>query len=248
MRYNVHYHAHRRENQKHRRLRLTSFIILAVTTTVMAVIFRSTPLDASQLLNGFVASLARVTVAYALALIVAILLGIVSTTSSAAEDLFLPVLDVAQSFPSFALLPILVFYFGQSSLSVIVILVIAMVWPILFSIIGGIKEQRQDQSEAAQIFGAKGWRYLRYYRLPMLRPSLMTGSIVSWGEAWDVIVGAEIIAQVHGAGHYLGVLGRQGQTGLLLMGVLIYLILIFSINQLVWLPLLHRYTMYQSES
>ncbi len=123
-----------------------------------------------------------------------------------------------------------------------------MIWPILFNLIGGIKEQRHDQSDAAKIFGARGFKYFRHYRLPMLMPSLMTGSIVSWGEAWDTIVGAEIIAGVFGAGSYLGHLSQSGKTSLLLLGIGIYLLLIFCINQLVWLPLLHHYTKYQTES
>jgi ABC-type nitrate/sulfonate/bicarbonate transport system permease component len=82
----------------------------------------------------------------------------------------------------------------------------------------------------------------------MLRPWLVTSSIVSWGEAWDVIVGAEIIAGVAGAGRYLGDLGTTGHAQLLILGIAIYLFLIFAINQVVWLPLLHRYTKYQSES
>src|SRR5207302_11446990 len=141
-----------------------------------------------------------------------------------------------QSFPTFAVLPVLVFYFGHTSISVIEILIIAMVWPIMFSIISGIKEERRDQAEAAKVFGAKGWRHLFYYRLPMLRPFIMTGSIVSWGQCWDMIVGAEIIAKVTGAGRFLGSLGENGHTGLLALGILVYLLLIFVINHLVWLP------------
>jgi ABC-type nitrate/sulfonate/bicarbonate transport system permease component len=172
----------------------------------------------------------------------------VTVISPRVETLVLPVVDLAQSFPTFAILPILVYRFGHTRITVMTILVIAMVWPIVFSVIGGIKEQREDEAEAATVFGATGWRRLAYYTWPLLRPQVITGSIISWGQAWDTIVGAEIIAGVVGAGHFLGNLGTTGNVRILSLGILIYLFLIFAMNQLFWLPLLHRYTKYTAES
>lgn len=247
MRYNHRYHLVVRGTRRHRRHRIASIAFLGLIAVVLVGVFK-TPLDPSQLLVGFLMSLSSVTAAYLISLVLALILGLTAVSSVRVENVLLPILDVAQSFPSFAILPLLVIYFGKTSLSVIAILIIAMIWPIMFSVIAGVKEQRQDQAEAATIFGAKGWKYLAYYRWPMLRPSLLTGSIVSWGQAWDTIVGAEIIAGVMGAGHYLGQLGANGSTSLLLLGIVIYLFLIFAINQLLWLPLLHRYSKYQAES
>jgi NitT/TauT family transport system permease protein len=207
-----------------------------------------TQLDLSKFLNGFSLSLFRVTMAYLASLVLAMIFAILTVSSRKTETLILPVIDLAQSFPTFALLPILVHNLGASSASVIAILVVAMVWPITFSLIGGIKEQPREQAEAAHIFGATGWRWLWFYRWPMLQPSLVSGSIVSWGQAWDTIVGAEIIAGVFGAGHYLGDLGSNGQTGILVIGIALYLLLIFCMNEIIWLPLLHRATRYASES
>ncbi len=233
--------------KSHRRLHLASLAFLLAA--IAAVIFVMRPsLNQGALLEGFGVSLARVIIAYFISLVLALILGLIAVSSTVIEAVLLPILDVAQSFPSFALLPLLVFYFGHTSLAVIIILVIAMIWPILFAVVGGVKEQRQDQYEAAKIFGARGWRLLTYFRLPMLRPAIMSGSIVSWGEAWDVIVGAEIIAGVAGAGRYLGDISQAGRGALLALGILTYLLLIFIINQAVWLPLLHRYTKYTSET
>ncbi len=206
------------------------------------------PLNQRALLLGFAVSLFRVSVAYIISLALALLFGILAVSHEKVEAILIPFLDVAQSFPSYALLPLLVLYFGRTSVAVIVILVVAMIWPILFNVIAGIKEQRQDQSEAATLFGATGWRYLIYYRWPMLRPAIITGSIISWGQAWDTIVGAEIIAAAGGAGYYLGQLSETGHTSLLGLAIVFYLLLIFCLNQVIWLPLLHHYTKYQAES
>jgi ABC-type nitrate/sulfonate/bicarbonate transport system permease component len=246
MRYNHGYHQAGRTKQ-HRRLRVASlvFLLLLIAATMY---FSQSQFDLHSFSLGFALSLYRVTLAYITCLVLALILGLLTTRSRRTENLLLPILDVSQSFPTFAILPVLVYYFGHSTLSVVAILVIAMVWPITFNVIAGVKEQRQDQAEAAQIFGARGWRQLVYYRWPMLRPVVITGSIVSWGQAWDTIVGAEIIAKARGAGEFLGHLGEMGQTPVLLLGIAVYLLLIFLINQVLWLPLLHYYTRYQAES
>lgn len=247
MRYNHRYHQINHGTAKHRRVHLTSLIVLAVTFLVFAALLR-VPLDQKGFLMGFAVSLFRVSVAYLISLGLALALGLLAVSHSVVEAALVPILDVAQSFPSYALLPLLVLYFGRTSVAVIVILVVAMIWPILFNVIAAIKEQRQDQSEAAIVFGAIGWRYLLHFRWPMLRPAVITGSIISWGEAWDTIVGAEIIAAAGGAGYYLGILSQAGRSSLLGMAIVYYLLLIFVLNQLIWLPLLHHYTKYQAES
>ncbi len=246
MRYNHGLHA-RTPAPKRRRRSMASFALLGVIIVIMLASLR-TPINAQLLFGGFVSSLYRVVVAYLISLVLGLVLGLITVANPALENILLPIMDLAQSFPTFALLPILVFHFGSSDISVIIILVVAMLWPIVFNVISGVKEQRQDQAEAAQIFGAHGWRYFIYFRWPMLRPAVVTGSIISWGQAWDTIVGAEIIAGVAGAGHYLGSLGGQGQGGLLALAIALYLLLIFAINQVFWLPLLHYYTKYQVES
>jgi ABC-type nitrate/sulfonate/bicarbonate transport system permease component len=199
-------------------------------------------------LRDFITSLTAVTVAYLICLVLGVTIGLATASSPRAEAFLLPVIDLAQSFPTFAILPVLVYQFGHTPGSVITILVIAMIWPIVFSVISGVKEQRRDETEAAIVFGARGVRHFWYYLWPLLRPAVLTGSIISWGQAWDTIVGAEIIAGAAGAGHFLGNLGDQGHLPALALAIFLYLFLIFAINQLLWLPLLHRYTKYTVES
>ncbi len=246
MRYNVRHHQ-RVSKLKRRRHRSTGLSVLGGIIIILLLSLR-THIDSKLLFGGFLLSLYRVTWAYFISLIVGVFLGLATVSTPWLEGLLLPVMDVAQSFPTFAILPILVHYFGRSNASVIAILVIAMLWPIVFNVITAVKEERADQAEAAKIFGAVGWRQFIYYRWLMLRPAVVTGSIVSWGQAWDTIVGAEIIAGVVGAGHYLGSLGDRGQGGLLALGIALYLLMIFAINQVIWLPLLHYYSRYQAES
>ncbi len=241
------YHRTVRHSRHHQQLQWASFILLVVGIAILSLASRAS-LDTIAFFQFFLSSLVSVTLAYVACLILGLLLGLLAVASPRLEALLLPVIDLAQSFPTFALLPVLVYYFGHSRITVVIILVIAMIWPIVFSVIGGVKEQREDEAEAAELFGATGWRHLVFYLWPLLRPQIITGSIISWGQAWDTIVGAEIIAGVAGAGHYLGQIGEHGGVMLLSLAILVYLLLIFAINQVFWLPLLHHYTKYTTES
>jgi NitT/TauT family transport system permease protein len=229
---------------------ISALAFVAAFAGVAAYVVSFAHLDSQQLVQGIGASLARITVAYTIAVVIALVLALLITSHRLIENLFLPIFDVLQSFPSFALFPILVAALKNSPEIVIVsVLVITIIWPVLFGIITGIKNRREDLEEAATIFGAHGWKRLRYFRLPALFPALVSGSIVGWGEAWEFIIGAELLVHVNsGIGHYLGVLGDAHENRLLIFGILVLMLALFVLNKLIWLPLLHRSTRYQTEA
>jgi len=231
----------------HPRFRWVPALLLFTLLVTLSIVAKGS-LDILEFLAAFGNSFVSVITAFVICLIGGTLIGMLAVLTPWLEKLLLPIIDLAQSFPTFALVPLLVVRFGHSRVAVIAILVIQMIWPMVFSVIGGMKNRRQDENEAANLFGAKGWRHAVFYLWPQLRPQIITGSVISWGEAWDTIVGAEIIAGISGAGSYLGNISSHGNIGLLSLGIVVYLYLIFIINQLFWLPLLHRYTKHTVES
>lgn len=241
MRYS--YHLRATSAQRH------TLIILATLISILLIfilLFSVEGLNIPNFLSNFSTSLIKIVLSYFIALAIALILALVTLKSKSIEKFALPLLDVLQSFPSFALLPLLLAYFGKSFVTIIVILIIAMVWPILFSIIGGFKGQRQDLEDAATILGAKGAKRLIYYTLPSLTPPIVTGSIVAWGEAWETVIGAEIILGSKGLGNFFSGLAA-GEKGPLIIAVVGLLILLFVLNKIIWLPLLDKVTKYQNE-
>lgn len=242
---------HRHNILKHRlSSQAISLIWLGVIVAILASVILFSNLNAFELLGGFTASLVRTSIAYLIALAIALLIALLITTNQTVENIFLPIFDVLQSFPSFALFPVLVVALRNSPETVIItVLTITMIWPILFTIIGGVKNRREDLEEAAVVFGATGIKRLFYYTFPGLMPSIITGSIVGWGEGWEFIIGAELLVKTNvGIGTYLGSLGETGQNLLLAFGIFILMLLLFAINKSLWLPLLHRATRYETEN
>lgn len=251
MRYsNLHYSKRTNAPKYQQQNKLLSILWLLLAIIVLIFVISFSNLNATQLIDGFIASFFRTSIAYLIALILAIIIALLITANEIIENIFLPFFDALQSFPSFALFPILVQALKNSpEFVIILILTITIIWPILFSIIGGMKNRRKDLEEAATVFGAHGIKRLFNFTLPILLPVIITGSIVGWGEGWEFIIGAELLAQANvGIGTYLGILGKNQQGLLLAFGILILMFLLFIINKFFWLPLLYRATQYESEA
>ncbi len=188
--------------------------------------------------EGLATSTIRLIIAYVISVGIALLLALLARGKLGI--FFLPFFDVMQSLPTFALLPLAIHWFGASNTTVIMFLIFTIIWPMLFAIISSQKLIREDWEEAATIFGARNWRKLVYFVLPISYPGLVTGSVVGLGEGWEAVVGAEIIVGVQnsGLGSFFSANGESSR--LVLFGVLALLLFIFSLNKIVWLPLLEK--------
>lgn len=151
----------------------------------------------------------------------------------------LPIFDVLQSFPTFAALPLAVYLWGPSAITVIVFLILTIIWPIFFSLISSLKLMRKDWEEAAAIAGLRGFDYLRRFLWPISLPGLITGSIIGLGEGWEALVATEIIVAARtGLGSFFSLYAQD--TFITVFGIIGLLLFIFSVNKIFWLPLLER--------
>lgn len=231
-------------NQTHR---ILSAIVLVISVMAIIALIIIAHADTAILIRGLTISTVRVFLAYIITLPLSLLIVIFITRRKVLEDFFVPILDVSQSLPTFAFLPLMIAIIGRGTPTIVAFLVLEMIWPIVFTTLSAIKTTREDLSEAATVFQAKGFKKLRYFILPSLFPSIVTGSIVGWGEAWETIIGAELIAGRDGIGAFIGRTYDSGNTFIFAITVLILLLFIFILNRLIWLPLLKRSTIYQTE-
>lgn len=190
----------------------------------------------ADLFEDVFVSILRLAVAYFFAATLAWILAICFHRGPLSH-VVLPVFDILQSFPEFAILPFALTFWGTSDYTVIFFLVLTIIWPILFSILASLKLVRHDIEEAAQIYNLSGKDYLEKYVWPLSVPGLVTGSIIGLGEGWGALVATEIIVGLPGGlGDFFQ---RHSQNATItVLGILSLLIIVFSINKLVWIPLL----------
>jgi ABC-type nitrate/sulfonate/bicarbonate transport system permease component len=236
-------------NKKHFRIysspiHLASAFFVVLLPLIFLVFFSQlSHIDLHRLLNDVAISLLRILIAY---LIAAVLGWITAVTfyKGRVASVALPIFDILQSFPTFAALPLVVYLWGESQTTIIIFLVLAIIWPIFFSIVSSLKLVRSDWEEVVKISQLSGLEYFKKFLWPATVPGLITGSIIGLGEGWEVLVATEIIVMAKtGLGEFFNVYSHN--YPITLLGILGFLLIIFAINNLVWLPLLeysHRLT------
>lgn len=203
---------------------------------------RISSVSESQLYAGVALSLFRLILAYAISLIVALAIALLVGQHKVGEAL-IPVFDLLQNLPSFALIPLFIYFFGYTNTMVIIFAATSILWPILFYVLHAVKTARTDFNDAATIFGARGWKRDIYYLLPLSFSAAITGSIVGFSIGWEAVIGVEIIGLSSGIGVFLNHT-LAADRGAFTIGLSVLLLVVFIINRLVWMPLLRRSQLY----
>jgi len=193
----------------------------------------------------------RLVIAYFLALICAVPLALIATHSPLAQKFLLPLFDILQSLPALAFFPVLVVFFlglGLMNGATIFILFIAMLWNLVFALIGGIGLIPRDIIYAADVFGVRGFDYLRRVVIPAIIPQGIVGSILALAQGWNIIIVAEVIRtylpasspvpNLFGLGSLLVSATAAGQAGLFLAALGAVVLIIAVVNFFVWQKLL----------
>jgi NitT/TauT family transport system permease protein len=236
---------------------ITPLIIVIGIVLVVKVfsIFPATPLHAieySSILKALAYSFGRLLIAYVLALIVAIPLAILANTNNIAEKILLPTFDIIQSVPVLAFFPLIIAVFIKYQLfdwAAIFILFLAMLWNLVFSLIGGLRVIPADIHSAAKIFNIKGFSYFKKILLPASFPYLVTGSLLAWAQGWNILIVAEVLhtyipngvpsQDLFGIGSMLVNAAASSQQALFITAVITMVLGIGLINFFVWQKLLH---------
>lgn len=191
----------------------------------------------TDLLADFGVSLYRLLVAYSISVILAWFLA-VGFYKGKRSLVALPIFDVLQSFPTFAIMPLATLVWGFSDSTIIFFLVVTIIWPILFSILSSLKMIQSDWEDVVKVYQLPRREYFSSVIVPVTLPGVITGSIIGLGEGWEALIATEIIMQATtGLGPFFGSYSHDNTVTAL--AVLVFLILIFSINKLIWLPLLN---------
>lgn len=200
-------------------------------------------LSGKTLALDIVISLLRILIAYCIAAVIGWTCAIAFYRGKRSL-IALPLFDVLQSFPTFAALPIAVLAWGATNTTVIVFLSFAIIWPIFFSIVSSLRLIKHDWEEVATLYNLTGFSYIRSFLAPASLTGFITGSIIGLGDGWEALIATEIIVGTpFGLGTFFQTFSHNNH--ITLFGILGFLVIIFSINKLIWLPLLewsHRRT------
>ena len=225
------------------------FVVKLLSHTGFSV---SLPVSLSDIFIALFYTVSRIFIAYVLSLAVALPLALLATSGPVAEKIFLPIFDILESVPTLAFFPIFIIFFvrgGFLNAAAIFILFIAMLWNIVFTLVGGLKIIPQDIKQAASVFKISGWQYFKKVTLPAVFPQIVTGSILAVAQAWNIIIVAEVLhtyipggtkaEDLFGMGSVLVGASASGQNDLFIVAILVMILAIAFLNFFIWQKLLH---------
>jgi NitT/TauT family transport system permease protein len=197
-------------------------------------------------------SVARLTLAYAISLIVTLIYGYIAAHNAKAERILIPLLDTLQSIPVLSFLPpvmvAMVSLFPRSQLGVelgsILLIFTGQVWNMTFSVYSSLKNIPRELVEAAQVYRLSWWQKFTQLELPYAAIGLVWNSMMSVAGGWFFLMACEMFVlgdrdlRLPGLGSYLQTASNAGDTRAILWGVFTMIAVIVLIDQLIWRPII----------
>src|ERR1051325_2184123 len=121
------------------------------------------------------ATLRRFAQGYALAAILAIVLGVVLGYFRLAHSVFSVLIEFLRPMPSVAVIPVAVLLLGLGDSMITAVTVYASVWPILINTIDGVRQIDRTLVHTGRTFGLGSARILGRIILPAATPHIVTG-------------------------------------------------------------------------
>ena len=138
-------------------------------------------------------TLAMVVTAVFFCVVIGIPLGVLAARSDIFRAILRPILDIMQTIPSFVYLVPIVMLFGVGVVPGIIATIIFALPPIIRLTDLGIRNVREDLTEAATAFGATHWQMLVEVQFPLAMRTVMAGLNQTLMLALSMVVIAALI-------------------------------------------------------
>ena len=155
-----------------------------------------------------------------------------------------PVVQVLASFPANFVFPFATAAFVALGIPLnwgsILLMALGAQWYILFNVIAGASAIPSDLREAMVSMDVRGWLRWRNFILPAIFPYYVTGGITAAGGAWNASIVAEVVSfgdhhlTAYGLGAYIAQATAVGDSPKILIGILVMIFYVVTLNRLLW--------------
>lgn len=139
----------------------------------------------------------------AIALVLALVLGVVMDRFPVVRQGLYPILVVTQTVPMIVLAPILIIYMGFGVAPKILTVVLMCFFPVAVSFSDGLSQVDEEYVHLVRSYGTGKWGAYRLVKIPAAIPSLLSGLKVAATYSISGAVVGEWIGSQRGLGYYL---------------------------------------------
>ncbi|HVZ54815.1 MAG TPA: ABC transporter permease [Pseudolabrys sp.] len=151
-------------------------------------------LASGELFNETLATLWKMTLGYAIGIVVAVPLGLAMGRSRLMEDLFGPIINFLLPIPVLVLVPLFVLWMGLTLQAAVSLIALASALPIAVNTWSGSRGIEPQMLRVAQSVNITGLELFRKVLLPASLPSIIIGLRQGLALAWRAAIGAEFFA------------------------------------------------------
>ena len=167
------------------------------------------------------ASLRRLFIAYILALVTAIPLGLLSGYSEKIRAVFEPIIAFIRPLPPLGYYTIIILWMGIGDSSKIVLLFLGGFAPIYLSCVAGVTRVREDYINRARTLGASKRQIFFYVIFPAALPDIFVGLRNAMSCEYATSVAAEMVAAVSGIGWMVLDASKYLRSDVIFVGIII---------------------------
>jgi|SRR5450830_93075 len=157
-------------------------------------------IDSGVLLEHLIGSLTRVGIAFVIASILGVGLGIFLGISRRAEAYIAPLFEVYAQTPVIAWIPIGLLLFGISEKLAVALITIAAIVPIIMNTYKGVRYISKNYLEIGNVYAFTRWQTIFLIVIPAALPSIFNGLRYGLTQAWLTLVAAELVGIDRGIG------------------------------------------------
>lgn len=176
------------------------------------------------------ASMWRLLIAFVLALVTAIPLGMASGYFKPVQAILDPFIEFYRPLPPLAYYTLLVIWLGIEDPSKIALLFLAGFAPLYIAMVSGVKRVPRDRVNASLSLGASQWQVFTQVIFPSCLPELFTGLRTALGFMYTTLVAAEMVAAVSGIGWMVLDASKFLRSDIIFVGIIIMGVIAIAID------------------
>lgn len=178
-----------------------------------------------ELLPAVFVSLQRLTLGFAVAVVVGTLIGLGLARNKNLKQIFGGLILGLQTLPSICWLPLALLWFGLNETAILFVVVMGAVLSITVAVEGAVRTIPPTYVRVGKMFKLSRLNMYRRIILPAMLPSFVTGLKQGWAFAWRSLMAGEMLFITAGLGQLL-MIGRELNNIAQVMAVMLTIVLL----------------------
>jgi NitT/TauT family transport system permease protein len=185
-------------------------------------------------------TLARVSVAFVVAMLIGSAIGLLLGRHKRADQFFDSWVILFLNLPALVIIILCYVWFGRTEVAAIVAVAINKIPNVAVTVREGARNLSRDLAEMAQIYRFGWWRTLRHVTLPQLAPFFLASARTGLSLVWKIVLVVELLGRSNGVGFQLGTFFQLFDVSMILAYALAFILVVQVIEFAVLQPISAR--------